>query len=312
MKQNLKNEHGFTLVELMVVLVILGILASIAVPSFTGYIDKQKEKEAIEECHLVVAAAQSMYDDKLTKNNVAGLTATLNYTEVASLAGVNGTVTNIAPISTNYYDGTISNSEEIKTSSEYYYRIKGLTYTAENGLRVKYEYDADTKYEISDDSVYTPLQEYIKDYQQTIKKLFEEDRLKKDGKDNINDQRYYYAVEYLKSTDKTFLEVDTPFLGDHNKDLKLYWQPYYINNGTDGAKGSTSTLLFATPNDGSVTEGVHNGWKAYLVYFNGHVYQCTKKDDKGKYYNSISPLYQYKTNEEIESWLNKNSFKPID
>mgnify|MGYP000945501147 CR=1 FL=1 len=46
----IKNQkHGFTLVELIVVLTILVILASLLIPSLTGYIRKAKEKAIITE-----------------------------------------------------------------------------------------------------------------------------------------------------------------------------------------------------------------------------------------------------------------------
>mgnify|MGYP003763995051 CR=1 FL=1 len=39
-----KNKKGFTIVELMAVFAILAVIAAIAVPSFSGTIDKAKEK----------------------------------------------------------------------------------------------------------------------------------------------------------------------------------------------------------------------------------------------------------------------------
>lgn len=44
LKRTPRSRGGFTLVELIVVLVILGVLATFAVPALTGYIDSAKEK----------------------------------------------------------------------------------------------------------------------------------------------------------------------------------------------------------------------------------------------------------------------------
>ncbi len=41
LKKLLKNQKGFTLVELLAVIVILGIIAAIAIPSIGNIIDKQ-------------------------------------------------------------------------------------------------------------------------------------------------------------------------------------------------------------------------------------------------------------------------------
>jgi type II secretion system protein G len=46
MRRHLRNSKGFTLIELMIVVVIIGILAALAIPRFTQASARAKEKEA--------------------------------------------------------------------------------------------------------------------------------------------------------------------------------------------------------------------------------------------------------------------------
>ena len=57
--RKMKNQKGFTLVELIVVLVILAILAAMLVPALTGYIDKANNEKIIATTRQVVMAAQT-------------------------------------------------------------------------------------------------------------------------------------------------------------------------------------------------------------------------------------------------------------
>lgn len=71
--RKMKNQKGFTLVELIVVLVILAILAAMLVPALTGYIDKANKEKIIAATRQVVMAAQTevseAYASKTLKDN---------------------------------------------------------------------------------------------------------------------------------------------------------------------------------------------------------------------------------------------------
>ena len=58
MNKKAKNK-GFTLVELIVVLVILAILAAITVPSLLGFIDKAKDKNLVVNAKYLLTAVQT-------------------------------------------------------------------------------------------------------------------------------------------------------------------------------------------------------------------------------------------------------------
>ena len=103
LKRTLRSRRGFTLVELVVVLVIAGITASFAVPALTGYIDNAKEKQAVSETQACVEtvtriAAQKYAEwQKNTTYPLAGGKELTSSAEFQPLVGCTGTTSNTPP-----------------------------------------------------------------------------------------------------------------------------------------------------------------------------------------------------------------------
>ena len=57
------NQHGFTMLELMVVVIIVAVLAAVAVPLYTGYIKKARVSEAEGRIDQILTAARSYYQE---------------------------------------------------------------------------------------------------------------------------------------------------------------------------------------------------------------------------------------------------------
>jgi prepilin-type N-terminal cleavage/methylation domain-containing protein len=70
------RRSGFTLIELMAVVAILGVLAAIAIPSLTGYMRKARASEAVQNLNTLYASAAALYVWERAQRGVSATTVT--------------------------------------------------------------------------------------------------------------------------------------------------------------------------------------------------------------------------------------------
>lgn len=147
-----KDKAGFTLVELMIVIIIVGILAAVAIPLYRGYVRKAMSSEAIAGLGTVRTALRVMYAQ------------TRDYTDDGSGGTIGaGDVVGVVPgIDEDDLDGTYFSDEDYTivagpaiTPTTFTIQALGTTTSGKSGsdgygkaagIRVTMNQDGDTKY----------------------------------------------------------------------------------------------------------------------------------------------------------------------
>jgi len=103
----MKNQKGFTLIELMIVIAIIGILAAIAIPQFSAYRKRAYNSAALSDLKNFTTAQEAFFVDNASYCITVGvLTGSYGaYTSANVYVGISSADTTLYNMKSYHYSG---------------------------------------------------------------------------------------------------------------------------------------------------------------------------------------------------------------
>lgn len=144
----MRNKKGFTLIELIVVLVIMAILAAAAIPTMMGYVENAKKAQYLANCRAVYVAGQAATTEALGNDlTVTGVDSDINKAtpatkwseRVAAMTEITGLAAKLktgAPTAEGEYGVTFDGKGNVTKVSYMYKTDKTVDLTPGTGTNV--------------------------------------------------------------------------------------------------------------------------------------------------------------------------------
>lgn len=115
---NKQKEKGFTLIELMIVVAIIGILAAIAIPQFASYRTKAFNSAAMSDLHTARLAEEALFTDFQNYGTTVAAAATAGAAGAGATLTANGWVATAANTAAVIQSTPITLSQNVSIAAD--------------------------------------------------------------------------------------------------------------------------------------------------------------------------------------------------